>query len=124
MQKELKELIKLAEDFREFSQMTTGWQSKYYCNNKVWCYFSDSRNHSAVYIDDIEINFFSPVQITCTYSRLTKNCIANLVKEYRIKLDVLKTDYQKKTKVEIQAEKAENIKALKESLAELEEENE
>ena len=122
MQKELKELIKLAKDFSKFSQMSRGWTCQHY--GKVWCYFSNDRRHSAVHFNNFNIALFNPARIECDYGKLTVKFLTNLVKKYREELDNLKSEYKKKTKGEIALDKFNEMKALKKRLSELEEEDE
>jgi len=121
MQRQLKKLVKLAEDYLEFSLMVHGWSQEYYYGREVWCYFAVDSDHRAVTIDQIHLSFHKPVKIECECNRLTIKSLFNLIAEYREKLDILKLEHKAKTKEEVKQDKMASISNLKKRLAELEE---
>lgn len=88
MKTQIKNLIKLAEDFREFSEKKYGWMTKRYFNSKIRCYFSADHKHTSVQIDWVVIYFYDDVtKIEFTNPKnITPEKIETLIKKYSIKL--------------------------------------
>jgi len=124
MKTQIKKLIKLAEDFREFSQNTSGRLDKYYCENKVWCYFADRNNYTSVHIDWANIDFHSLIQIEFKNpDNITPGKIKELIKYYSNELKELKVKAEEKSQDEIYKEKQDTIKTLEAELKRLKNES-
>ena len=91
METEIKNLIKLARKFLKFSEKKYGWDTRYYLNYKVMCYFSEHDEHTSVHIDWAFIQFFPVIEIGFVNPKnITSEKISELVKKYSDKLKKLK----------------------------------
>lgn len=91
MKTQIDNLILLARDFRKFSWENYDWNTKYYLNSKVRCYFSNDNEHTSITIDWVVIYFYEDViKVEFTNpANISIKRIENLVKKYSKKLKEL-----------------------------------
>ena len=125
MKELLQKLIDLARDWRDFSLMFNGWQCEHYCDEMVWCYFSDNSDHSMVRFnikqwsfswDTIEIAFHSTPDVSGFTAR-SADAIVDCIDKYLKLLDKEKEEFAKLGKAKIEKRNQVRVNKLEKQLA-------
>jgi len=124
MRKAIEEIIKLAKDWRDYSEKSNGWNTVTYgCG--VWCYFSIGREHTSVHIEDngigcIEVAFHRIVKFTFSNpAMINAESINKITIKYRKILNEFNERYKKVTEVEKEQNRLDKIKHLESQLKDL-----
>jgi hypothetical protein len=124
----LKKLIKLAEEWRDFSRSVNGWDYHKYLDDHVTCYFAVDAKHAAVTFtlrdktqcfDGIQVAFHSEPIIN-GFTLRSVAFIEQAIVRYTEALEKLKVEYAGRDQIQAAKEKAARIKGLKRQLKELE----
>lgn len=126
MEKTLKDLLKLASDFRAMSLEVNDWSCQEYRDEGYYmrCYFSDSGDHSSITFEDsgvsnLEIAFFDPPTFTFGEQLATNKVLKDLLVRYRIFYNKLRRKLKAKTRKEREQERVAKIKILEDQLKNL-----
>ena len=123
MENTLKDLLKLAGDFRAMSLEVNDWSCQTYKDEGYYmrCYFADSGDHSSITFEDsgvssLEIAFFDPPTFTFGKQLATNKALKDLLIRYRIFYNKLRRKLKAKTRKERELERLRKIDTLEEEL--------
>lgn len=121
MEKSIKELVKLAEKWSQFSQDAHGWQVEEYRDReaslRVRCYFDHGGDHNSITfgddgVHDLEISFFKPVTISFGIQYAKAQKLKDTLKVYTGFLIQMRAQHKKRSEEEIEELKQAEIKRL------------
>jgi hypothetical protein len=123
----LERLIKLAEEWRDFSRSVNGWDCREYLDHHVSCYFAHGGDHASVsfYIRDRSITFdtiqiaFHEEPTVNGFTLRSQGYIDIAIIRYTEELKKLKVIFAGQDKAQAKREKDQKIKGLELQLKEL-----
>lgn len=125
VERQLKELERLARDWRELSKQYNGWNTEEYPGYPgiVRCYFANDLEHTSVDfrlgIDrEVGFGFFNPVHIELQTTEAGR--LQEYIDTFTVLLAKVRQEYDQIEEQEIKAQKKAKIETLKRELGELE----
>ena len=124
MKETLEKLVALAKRWRKLSLDYNGWDSQEYIAGdlKVWCYFSDSRNHTSVKLGArgvaVDVAFFS-APIVGGFTVGSVGWIATAIEQWSEFADKQIATFEQRSQEEIANTKKLKRESLEQQLADL-----
>jgi len=124
IEKKVDELIEIAKEWRALSKDINGWQPTNYSESelKVWCYFANNSDHTAVHFklgsnNKFEVAFHAPVTVELTTTAFP--VLDKYILEAKKLLKVENANFTKLARARKAAEKKARIENLQRELERL-----